>query len=685
MEYNRNFFLAIAFSLGIIFAWQYFYAAPANKAQKQSAQIAAQVEAQEKTAAETQPSVSPSYNAASAPQADFSSADVFSKNANAISGKLTALMVEKPNGSVELRPDAVALRAAAVRASPRVAIDTNELEGSVNLRGGMIDDLLLKKYRMTVAKNSPEIPLLNPEGFKESYFFQTGYLSNADVLLPNDKTLWQAEGANQRLTPQTPISLIYDNHGLNAKGMPGGAAHLLFHRVISIDDKFMFTVKDSVENLGGSAVSLRQGARVTRNDAPLEAARASYLLHEGPVAVIGDKGLEEITYKKMAKKEGDDRIITYSPAKGGWIGITDKYWAVALVPAQDKDFTGRFSYDDEGGNTRYQAAFVGDEANLAPHSSLNFENRVFAGAKQVNMLNAYRNGYQNEGDIKQFDLLIDWGLFKIITQPMFKLIDMLYRFVGNFGIAILLVTVILKACLFPLANKSYKSMARMKKLQPAMEQIRKKFADDKVKLQQATMELYRKEKVNPLAGCWPLIIQFPIFFALYKVLYITIEMRQAPFFGWIQDLSAPDPTSLFNLFGLLPFDVPQMLMIGAWPVIMGITMFLQMRMNPTPPDPTQAMIFTYMPIVFTWMLAAFPAGLVIYWAWNNTLSIIQQGIIMKRQGVPIELFNNLKTIGRKKPKLLEVAGGNAPARTDGSDTAGDIMGRKKMKRKHRKH
>ncbi len=282
---------------------------------------------------------------------------------------------------------------------------------------------------------------------------------------------------------------------------------------------------------------------------------------------------------------------------------------------------------------------------MAPSQSATLETRIFAGAKEVGTVNAYEKTY----DIRQFDLLIDWGWFYFITKPMFWLIDTLYKFFGNFGLAIIATTVLVKALFFPLANKSYASMANMKKVQPKMTEIREKYADDKMAQQKAMMELYKTEKINPVAGCWPMLIQVPVFFALYKVLYITIEMRHAPFFGWIQDLAAPDPTSLFNLFGLLPFAVPAFLMIGVWPLIMGITMFLQMRMNPTPPDPTQAMIFTWMPIVFTFMMAGFPAGLVIYWAWNNFLSILQQGIIMKRQGVKIELWGNLAGMFRKKP------------------------------------
>lgn len=625
MEYNRNFFLTIILSLGIILAWQWFFVTPANKTQRQEAQIAANVEKE----------VAQAKTGQTLAGADAAMADRFSDSAAAVSAGQSDMTVQS--------------RAAVLRQTPRAAIDTPQLEGSINLAGGMVDDILLKNYYLTVEQKQRRaaegrIPLLNPQNFKQGYFFQLGYLANGlNALLPNNKTVWRIEGVNRTLTPQTPINLVYDNGGLGADGRPGGA-HLVFHRRFSVDDRFMFTIADKVENLSGAPVNLQLAGRAERNDLPPEAANASYLLHEGLIGVLGDQGLQTETYKKLAKQEGEARKITFPEATGGWIGITDKYWAVALIPAQNEPFRGRFSYDAQGGGTVFQAAFAGDSFTLAPNAARSFESRVFAGAKQVETLNAY----QRQGGILQFELLIDWGLLKVVTKPMFTLIDMLYRLVGNFGAAILLVTVILKLVLFPLANKSYKSMARMKKVQPAMEQIRKKHPDDRVKQQQAMMELYRKEKVNPLAGCWPLIIQFPIFFALYKVLYITIEMRQAPFFGWIHDLAAPDPTSLFNLFGLLPYDVPHFLVLGAWPVIMGITMFLQMRMNPSPPDPTQAMIFTYMPLVFTWMLAAFPAGLVIYWAWNNTLSIIQQAVIMKRQGVKIELLDNLKALFKKK-------------------------------------
>jgi YidC/Oxa1 family membrane protein insertase len=405
----------------------------------------------------------------------------------------------------------------------------------------------------------------------------------------------------------------------------------------------MFTVTDTVTNGSSVPASLSNYGRVTRFDKPTHA--SIYVLHEGLIGVTGEEGLQEITYSTIE----DDKQVKPGKSTDGWLGITDKYWAVTLVPPGQQEFQPTFSYFSDG-RPRYQTDYITDLVNVAPGANATFETQVFAGAKVVEKI----NGYEKDRNIRQFELLIDWGYFYFITKPMFWLIDYLYKLLGNFGLAILATTVIVKAAFFPLANKSYKSMARMKVVQPKMMEIREKYADDKMKQQQAIMELYKTEKINPLAGCWPVLVQIPVFFALYKVLYVTIEMRHAPFYGWIKDLAAPDPTSVFNLFGLLPFESPAFLPhLGVWAIIMGITMFLQMRMNPAPPDPTQAMIFNWMPLLFTFMLASFPAGLVIYWAWNNTLSIIQQGVIMKRSGAKIELWDNLAALFKRKPEPAE--------------------------------
>jgi YidC/Oxa1 family membrane protein insertase len=382
-----------------------------------------------------------------------------------------------------------------------------------------------------------------------------------------------------------------------------------------------------------------------------------YVLHEGMIGVLGDKGLQEYTYVKLDKETplapGSNLIgKAWDSVSGGFLGITDKYWAAAVVPDQAETYQGSFTVRQDPTGPTYQANAVGNAQTLQPGASTEVTQRLFAGAKEVATVNEYTSNLK----IKNFDLLIDWGWFYFITKPLFTVLDFFYKLFGNFGIAILLVTVILKAIFFPLASRSYASMAKMKAVQPEMAAIRERFADDKVRQQQALMELYRKEKINPVAGCWPVVIQIPVFFALYKVLFVTIEMRHAPFFGWIHDLAAPDPSTVFNLFGLLPYDpgavpvIGHFLTLGAWPLIMGVTMWLQMKMNPEPPDPVQKQVFSWMPVIFTFMLGSFPAGLVIYWAWNNLLSVTQQTFIMRRNGVRVELWHNLRnTFGRRSP------------------------------------
>lgn len=622
MEYNRNFFIAIALSLAIMLGWSYFFAPPPNEIDHNATQ-------QTQTAG-----FSATQNPAGTSSANNNLDGVSGLNAPSADNAKHAL------GNLEMTPQT---RDAVIKSEQRVAIDTPNIKGSINLNGGRLDDVSLKQYQTTIEKNSPLIELLNPSAFKQGYFAEFGFYStDGKFQLADNNTLWKIVGANHTLTPANPVTLEYNN-----------GQGLVFHRTISVDDEFMFTFKDDVTNNSNTTINLSSYGRVLRISPPSES-NANYLLHEGLIGVLGDLSTQTKSYSDLAKAKDKDRTINFETQTAGWIGITDKYWAVTVIPDQTAPYKSGFAYKDDNNGTRYQSYFSRNNVSIAPGKTQSFENRAFAGAKQVSVLNQY----ESQLKIDRFGLLIDWGMLGIIVKPMFVLIDWLYKLVGNFGIAILLATVVLKTILFPLANKSYKSMARMKNVQPAMVEIRAKYADDKTKQQQAIMELYRKEKINPLAGCWPMLVQIPIFFALYKVLYITIEMRHAPFFGWIQDLAARDPTSLFNLFGLLPYDVPHFMMIGVWPIIMGITMFLQMRMNPTPPDPTQAMIFTWMPLVFTYMLAAFPAGLVIYWAWNNTLSIIQQGIIMKRQGVKIELFDNLKNLLKRKDPVNNNAANN---------------------------
>ncbi|OPB32130.1 membrane protein insertase YidC [Bartonella sp. AR 15-3] len=607
MEYNRNFFIAIGLSFVVFVAWHFLYVIP-QQAKLQESKIIAQKLS--------------NHNAA-LPTNDMH----FSNNA------LTDDTVPVTN-----RPITPEMRKAELAKTDRILIKTNELEGSINLVGGKFDDLLLKKYRLKVDKKSPEIILLNPSGLPTAYFAEFGFTSSSlpAKALPQSNTKWQLEGYNTILTPSTPITLVYNN----GQGQ-------IFHRTFSVDDHYMFTIKDSISNESSSPIYISSYARVART-APPEDTNATYLLHEGMIGIAGNS-LKTEKYTALAElspnPQNGQKSIIFPNITGGWIGITDKYWAVAVIPPQDKEYTSRFVYFDRL-NTHYQSDLQSALLTVSPHETKTIINRFFAGAKRVEII----NHYQNQLKINKFSLLIDWGWFDFITKPMFTLIDILYKYTENFGIAILLITVLLKILLFPLAHKSYKSMARIKLIQPMMLEIKEKYANDRNKQQQAIIELYKTKKINPFAGCWPILVQFPIFFALYKVLYITIEMRHAPFFGWIQDLAAPDPTSIFNLFGLLPYAVPTFLILGAWPLIMGITMFLQMQMNPLPQDPTQVIVFRWMPVIFTVMLASFPAGLVIYWAWNNILSIIQQSIIMKCQGVKIEFFDNLKAIVQKKSK-----------------------------------
>lgn len=518
-------------------------------------------------------------------------------------------------------------RAEALALSPRIAIDTRSISGSIALKGGRIDDVSLKNYRETVDPSSPIITLLSPEDGPSPYYAELGYLTaeteNAPVL-PTTETLWTTDADG--LTTAKPVTLSWDNgHGL------------VFKRVISVDDEYLFTVKDSVENKAGAPVTLFNYARVSRVGHPPSAGYAA--LHEGFVGVVGETG-EEVTYDKIEKE--DNAVKTYKGV-GGWVGLTDKYWAAVVAPDQNLPMEARFA--SMGGAVKtYQADTVSDQKTIEPGKSAEATTYVFAGAKVVDVLDAYK---ANPG-LKRFDLLIDWGWFYFITRPMFRLIDFLYKLLGNFGLAILAVTVIVKLAFLPLANKSYQSIAKMKAIQPRIKELKEKYGDDKHKFNMEQMELFKREKVNPASGCLPVIVQIPVFFSLYKVLVVTIEMRHAPFFGWIRDLSAPDPTNVFNLFGVLPFDPTHVaifgpyLALGVWPLLMGVSMWLQMKMNPEPADEIQKTMFAWMPVIFTFTMGGFASGLLIYWTWNNLLSIVQQGVIMKRAGVRFEFWDNLR-------------------------------------------
>ena len=592
MEKNRNYFIAIALSVVIVIAWQFLYMNPRMEAQQRAleAQQALQGEAPQPVAPES-PGV-------------------------AVNGTLP--------GTVQAQPTAT--REQALATAPRVAIDTPALAGSINLIGARFDDLKLREYHETVDNESPLITLFSPADTAGGYFTELGFVqSETSGAVPGPGTEWTL-ASGEKLTVDTPVVLSFTND----RGV-------VFNRTISVDDHYMITVVDSIQNGAGEAVTFAPYGRVTRYNKP--ATPSVFVIHEGFIGVIGETGLVEESYGDI-----EDDAVANAKATGGWLGITDKYWAATLVPPQALPYESRFSHFTDG-QPRYQADFKSDALTVEPGQSVELTNLVFAGAKEVPLVDQY----EEARSIPRFELLIDWGWFYFITKPMFHLMDFFFRYFGNFGVAILLTTIVVKALFFPLASKQYASMANMKRMQPKMAELKEKHGDDRMAMQQAMMQLYKEEKINPIACCWPILLHVPVFFALYKVIYVTIEMRHAPFFGWIQDLSAPDPTSLFNLFGLLPYDVPSFLMIGVWPLIMGITMFVQMRMNPTPPDPTQAMIFNWMPLVFTFMLATFPAGLVIYWAWNNSLSIMQQALIMKRHGAKIELFDNMKGLFRRKP------------------------------------
>jgi YidC/Oxa1 family membrane protein insertase len=538
-------------------------------------------------------------------------------------------------------------RDAAIATSPRIKVETPRISGSISLQGARIDDLLLEKFRETVDPKSPPIVLFSPSRTAHPYYAEFGWVaaSGSNAKLPNRDTNWEQEGTGN-LTPEKPVTLKWDN-----------GEGLTFRRTIAVDDRYLFTIKDDVTNAGSAPVTLYPFALISRHGTP--EVSGYYILHEGLIGYLGDKGLQEHGYKAVAEAPvlGNGARGFEFNVTNGWLGITDKYWAAALLPDTSAKLKARFLAEDPGPKVRYQADYLQDQQTIAPGSTGSVNTRLFAGAKEagvvgINFPLAGLGGYNKQLGLNHFDLLIDWGWFHFITKPMFIALDYFFHLFGNFGVSILLVTLLIKLIFFPLANKSYDSMAKMKSVQPQLAALKERFPDDRQKQQQEMMEIYRKEKINPIAGCLPIALQIPVFFSLYKVLFITIEMRHAPFYGWIKDLSAHDPTTIFNLFGLLPFDpthVPVLgayLALGVWPIIMGITMWIQMKLNPTPPDPTQKMIFDWMPLIFTFMLAGFPAGLVIYWAWNNLLSVLQQSYIMRKNGVKVELFDNIKSTFR---------------------------------------
>ncbi|TVR09206.1 MAG: membrane protein insertase YidC [Salinarimonadaceae bacterium] len=606
-EDNKNLILAILLSVIVFVGWTYFYGAPQMERQR--------IEA-EQAASQTAPT----------PQAQG--------NLPVPGGALAPSAPTLPGAGLAL-PGAPTTREGALAASPRVTIDTPSKRGSINLRGARLDDIVLKDYRETVDPHSPNIALFSPSGTPGAYYAEFGWVGEVPGGQPGPQTMWESD--SDRLTPGSPVTLTYTNE-----------AGIVFARRVWVDDDALFTIEDSIVNNADREFVVFPFGLVSRHGTP--DTLGYFVLHEGLIGVLGASGLQEYTYSNVA----DEPVLApgvrgrvWNENIGGWIGITDKYWAAAIIPDQTTPFQGRYTVELDPGLPKYQADVLGQAVIVAPGATGSVRTLLFAGAKEVDVVDGYDVTY----GILNFDLLIDWGWFYFITKPMFYALDFFNKLVGNFGVAILIVTVLLKILFLPLANKSYASMARMKAVQPEMIAIRDRFKDDRMKQQQELMELYKREKINPIAGCWPILIQIPVFFALYKVLFVSIEMRHAPFFGWIQDLAAPDPTSLFNLFGLLPYSVPALLTVGVWPILMGMTMFVQMKMNPEPTDPVQKTVFTWMPVIFTFLLASFPAGLVIYWAWNNFLSVLQQGFIMRRHGVKIELWDNLRGLfSRDKSK-----------------------------------
>ena len=636
-ESQKNLLMAVALSLLILLGWQYFIVWP--KEEERRALEQARQQAQGTTVPTGQPGVGatgqvPGVQGGVPPQAG--------------SGAV-------PPGLPQQAGATALSKEAALAQSPRLRIETERLSGSVALRGARFDDLVLTKYRETLQPSSPQIRLFHPTGTELAYFAEYGWVvpQGQTIKVPDRDTLWTASAPV--LSANSPVTLTWDN-----------GEGLVFRRELKLDDHYMFTIKEQVVNNTGGPIALQPYARIFRSGEPK--IEGWIIMHEGPIGFLSpdDKnGLKEIHYsdlKKAAETSLKDRRIpvgenAFPNVKGGWFGFTDKYWAATLIPDQHTIHTAhalgftKTAAQEVG----YQTDYIEPPRLVSPGATLEVTARLFAGAKEVNLIKGYAETYE----IKHFDFLIDWGMFWFITKPLFWLIDQLYQLLGNFGLAILAVTVLVKAAFFPLANKSYESMAKMKKLQPDMERLREEFKDDKQKMQQELMALYQKHKINPAAGCLPILLQIPVFFALYKVLFVTLDMRHAPFFGWIRDLSAPDPTTIFNLFGLLPFNpgaiplIGELLMVGVWPLLMGATMWVQMQLNPKQPDPTQQMIFNWMPVLFTFLLAAFPAGLVIYWAWSNALSIAQQYYIMRKHGSDIHLWQNLglsKLFGSKDSK-----------------------------------
>jgi YidC/Oxa1 family membrane protein insertase len=524
----------------------------------------------------------------------------------------------------------------AIAAGPRVQIASDALSGSLSLRGARIDDLFLTQYRQTVDPKSPPVELLKPEGTRYAWFADIGWAGANIPGLPDANTLWTVQEGST-LSPGKPLVLTYSN--------PAG---LRFTRRIDLDDRYMFTITDTVANLGTAPVTLAPYASVQRQGVPPDVGHNS-VVHEGAVGWLGDD-LKTIKYPKWAK----DAVNKTFPSTGGWTGITDKYWLAALIPPQNESIQGQYRVVKTDGVNIFESNYTGQTRVVPPGKQVTETTRLFAGAKTVPVLRDYQTALK----VSNFDNAVDWGMFRIITRPIFTFLEFIYKHAGNFGVAILALTFCVRLLFFPLANKSYESLTKMKKLQPAMAELKTRYKDDVAKQQQELMELYKREKINPVAGCLPLLLQIPVFFALYKVLTVTIEMRHAPFLGWIKDLSARDPTTIWNLFGLIHWDpataplvghlLDTSLHLGVLPLAYGVTMWLSTSMSPPAGDPMQQRIFQFMPLIFTFIMAPFAVGLLIYWTWSNILTILQQYVIMRRFKVDNPIDQIIARLSGKK-------------------------------------
>ena len=519
-------------------------------------------------------------------------------------------ITQEMNDSFAPEPELIAelpkARNEIINESERISIENDFINGSINLTGARIDDIILKKYRIDLSSDSENVKFLSPKGSEKPYFAEYGWVTsnNNKIELPNANTVWKSN--KSIISPEAPVVLSWDNGN-----------GLIFKRTISIDTEYMFSIQQTIINNTSEDIILYPYGLINRTGVPKLS--GLFILHEGPIGVLNDR-VKELDYDDLE----DDKKIS-EKSKKGWIGITDKYWLAALIPNQESNFEGHFQSFSRGADIKFQTSYLGPQIIIASNKQESYISQFYAGAKEVPILDKHE-----ENGIPMFDRAIDFGWFYIITKPLSYLLHFFSSYMGNVGLAIIALTICIRIILFPLANKSFKSMNKMKILQPKMMEIRERFGNDKVQMQKEVMALYKKEKANPLAGCLPILLQIPVFFALYKVLTVTLEMRQAPFFGWIKDLSVPDPYSIFNIFGLIPIDLPSFLIIGTWPLLMGATMFLQQKLNPAPPDPIQAKVMAMLPFIFIFLFAQFAAGLVLYWTCNNILSIAQQWIIMKK-------------------------------------------------------